>query len=516
MSKIFGYIRVSTADQGKKFSPGSQKDAITFHAKQKGDKIDEFLEDHETATTINRKKFQEICKRVQAGEASKVYVNFVDRFARNTEDTLRTVREFAEHGAQVFFVDLPGIDLATPEGIFMLTNFAAFSSLEHAKIRQRSLQGREKKMREGQPDCWGLGRGFRTRNGYPELTPDIEMVRQLFEWRDQGHSVYEIAGLFHEQGVRPLRAEFFRASTLTVMLANHAYIGSYRRCGKTFEVRDKNGELLAPIDAALFYRVQAKMKAVKRRKQGRRSRLYLLSQMLWCPDPCDGRFIGNATQSRGKHYRYYRCGRSADRENPAIPRSCPRKRISADAIEDAVWRAIWDLLTDPARLRNLAEALAREERRRLEASKRGDPREDLRKARERESKIQDMTEKEIYTVQQGADKIKALRLKIAHLEVEARAYSKVVDIAPLDVAEEACRQVASGPEPEGIEDRREVLDGLVDLRVEVGDGVARITGRVPVGAASAQKISSNCTNRLAGTYSSFEPIPFEISVRFAA
>jgi hypothetical protein len=100
-----------------------------------------------------------------------------------------------------------------------------------------------------------------------------------------------------------------------------------------------------------------------------------------------------------------------------------------------------------------------------------------------------MAEAGLYTTAIARDKTTALRKKIAALEIEARAMRRVIEIAPADAIERACRALASGPEPEGYEARRLVLDGLLDLRVSA-DGT--ITGKLPVPAAE-----KNCKDRLA-------------------
>ena len=507
--EVLGYIRTSTHEQGRKFSPASQRISTNVLAKQNGDKIGQFLEDHETGTTVNRKNFQEICRRVERGEVKKVYFAFVDRAFRNTEDALRTAREFAEKGCKLYFSDMPGIDLSTPMGKLMFTHYASFGEFEHARIRQRSMENRETKMQNGKPDSWNLIRGFKLRDGYPELG-EVWFLEKLFRMRDQGLSVYAIAGQFEAEGIRPRRARYYRASTLTSILRNRQCIGEYHRCGRMFPIQDRHGALLVPVDPQLFHRVQVKDKRIHRAKVGAPSKTHLLAGLMWDEEPCGGRWVGNDTWDNGKLYRYYRCGKSSDRQNPLAPRSCTRRRIHADPVEEDVWNALWPYITDPVRVRSGSEALAREEEAKLAARGR-DPREELAALRARQERVLAQEEDGKITREASTAKIKALRLKMSKLEIEARAISKVVDIAPLDVTEETCRAIREGGEPKGIEDRREVLDGLVDLKIEVGQEEFTITGAVPVGAGR-----KNCTNRLTGTDNFFAPLPFEIKVKIRA
>jgi DNA invertase Pin-like site-specific DNA recombinase len=258
-----GYIRTSTIEQARKFSPTSQRDAIAYYAKSNGDSIDEWLEDHETATTVNRKNFQQICQRVAAGGVAKIYVNFVDRFARNTEDCLRTVREFHEKGAQVYFADMPGIDLTTPHGELMLTNYAAFATFEHRRIRDRSIQNREKKMAGGQPDSWCLPYGLTVKDGYPCAVPEeAKCVVQVYQWRASGKSYYDIRALLLQSKWKSARGGEWPLATIANMLVGRdgrgqrAYIGVYRRCGRDWPILDKEGKLIQIVSQELFDAVQ--------------------------------------------------------------------------------------------------------------------------------------------------------------------------------------------------------------------------------------------------------------------
>jgi DNA invertase Pin-like site-specific DNA recombinase len=61
----------------------------------------------------------------------------LDRFARNTEDTLRLVRELRERGAEICFVH-DKIDTSGPIGNFFLTILAAVAQYEAATIAQRT------------------------------------------------------------------------------------------------------------------------------------------------------------------------------------------------------------------------------------------------------------------------------------------------------------------------------------------------------------------------------------------
>jgi len=63
-----------------------------------------------------------------------------DRLSRNTVVVLKTVSQLKERGIKVLFGNLP-IDVTTPEGELMLTNFAAFSKYFLADLRRKTKAG---------------------------------------------------------------------------------------------------------------------------------------------------------------------------------------------------------------------------------------------------------------------------------------------------------------------------------------------------------------------------------------
>jgi DNA invertase Pin-like site-specific DNA recombinase len=142
----YGYIRVSSLDQAKKFSLPSQEELLGANARRnyEGAEISEWYIDKETGTTENRKDFKRLQQRIATGPPAVVHVLCVDRFARNTEDALRVSRQFYERGTKLDFVETPA-DLETPEGRFQFTQYAAFAPLSmHASASVRSMAVRRR------------------------------------------------------------------------------------------------------------------------------------------------------------------------------------------------------------------------------------------------------------------------------------------------------------------------------------------------------------------------------------
>ena len=62
----------------------------------------------------------------------------------------------------------------------------------------------------------------------------------------------------------------------------------------------------------------------------------------------------------------------------------------------------------------------------------------------------------------------------------------MVSLPPLHAAEAALREITTGPEPKTYERKRDILEGILDLRLNYFDGDLEIEGKIPVpGAADA-------------------------------
>ena len=432
------YARVSSTDQDCSVQLSELRQWIE---RMGWPKAQEYVDHGFSGAKASRPDFDRLMEKARARLYDCVLVWRIDRFGRSVLHLCNSLAQLQQAGVR-FVAASQGLDTdsSNPASRLLLMILAAIAEFERELILERSKAGRAKKLANNQPDSWNLVRGFVVEDGYPNIGPDMEIARQLFRLRDEGLSVYQIAGRFAAAGIKPLRGRFYRSSTLSQMLENHQFIGQYDRCGRRFEIRDKRGQLLCPIDPEVFHRVHANKEDLDQATVGRPPTRHLLAQFLWCEMPCQGRWTTNDATYRGKLYRYYRCTHAAHRDNPNEAFSCRRCRIRAERLEDPVFDAIWDYASDAQRVRSGAEALARDEKKKRAGTR--DPRAELEKARKQEARLQQMTEQGIYTVQEGADKIRALRGKISKLEGEARAFSKVVDIAPLDVVQNACRAIA--------------------------------------------------------------------------
>jgi|SRR6516225_5765969 DNA invertase Pin-like site-specific DNA recombinase len=88
------YCRVSTTDQGERFSLPSQLKALKEKAAREGFTVREdyiFVDQH-TGKVASRPAFDRMNSLVKSSMVSAIFAYSVDRFSRKTEDALRLVR----------------------------------------------------------------------------------------------------------------------------------------------------------------------------------------------------------------------------------------------------------------------------------------------------------------------------------------------------------------------------------------------------------------------------------------
>ena len=131
----YGYARVSSLVQLKGNSLEEQRQELL----QAGVLPENIVEEQYSGKTTDRPLFKELISRLQPGD--ELICCKLDRFARNAEDGLRTVRELVERGVTVDILNLGRIDNKAT-GKLILTIMLAFAEFERNMILERTAAGR--------------------------------------------------------------------------------------------------------------------------------------------------------------------------------------------------------------------------------------------------------------------------------------------------------------------------------------------------------------------------------------
>lgn len=126
---VFGYIRVSSADQNE---------ARQLEAMADIDPRNIYI-DHASGKDRNRPQLQQLLRTVRRGDT--VRVKSPDRLARNTVDLLQIAHELNEQEVSLEFIDAPMLNVSSAQGEFMLAVYGAFAQMERAMILDRQAEG---------------------------------------------------------------------------------------------------------------------------------------------------------------------------------------------------------------------------------------------------------------------------------------------------------------------------------------------------------------------------------------
>ena len=105
-TRVGYYARVSTLNEEQEDSYENQKEFFSKLILNRPDweLVGEYADWGTTGTkTEGRKEFNRMMEDARAGKIDRILVKSISRFARNTVDTLQTIRELKELGISVWF-----------------------------------------------------------------------------------------------------------------------------------------------------------------------------------------------------------------------------------------------------------------------------------------------------------------------------------------------------------------------------------------------------------------------------
>ena len=156
----------------------------------------------------------------------------LSRFARNTVDTLETVRRLRSLGIEVRF-EKEGINTLDESGELMITLFASFAQEESRSISENCKWGIRKRFRNG---TMGVANkhllGYRYDGDlqqYVIIPEEAEIIRLMFDLFLRGATLQEICDELNGRGYRTVNGKLFQEATVAQLLQNEVYAGDMCR-----------------------------------------------------------------------------------------------------------------------------------------------------------------------------------------------------------------------------------------------------------------------------------------------
>lgn len=316
------YARVSTDSEEQLTSYSAQVDYYTSYIKERDDWEFVSVYTDEGITGCNTKKrdgFNSMVADALAGKIDLIITKSVSRFARNTVDSLTTIRKLKEHGTEVYF-EKENIWTFDGKGELLLTIMSSLAQEESRSISENCTWGQRKRFADGKVTV-----PFKRFLGY-DRGPDGNLVlnekeavtvRRIYSLFLRGMTPYGIARQLTAEGVlSPGGKEKWNAGAVRSILTNEKYKGdallqkSYTVDFLTKKKKVNEGEIPqyyvegnheAIIKPDVFELVQRELEQ-RQQHRGQHSGVHLFSGKIKC-GVCGGWYGSKTWHSNDKYRR---------------------------------------------------------------------------------------------------------------------------------------------------------------------------------------------------------------------
>ena len=226
-----GYARVSTDSDEQFTSYEAQIDYYTKFIKARDDWefVTVYTDEGISATnTKYRDGFNQMVQDALDGKIDLIVTKSVSRFARNTVDSLTTVRKLKEHGTEVYF-EKENIFTFDSKGELLITIMSSLAQEESRSISENVTWGQRKRFADGKVSMpykqfLGYDKG---EDGTPIINEEeAGIVKQIYQLFLEGKTPAGICRYLDKQGIlTPSGKKKWSQTTVNSILSNEKYKG---------------------------------------------------------------------------------------------------------------------------------------------------------------------------------------------------------------------------------------------------------------------------------------------------
>lgn len=227
--RVAAYARVSSDSDDQENSFAAQVRAYNelIRSKPEWELADIYADEGITGTrTDKREDFLRLMRDCRKGKIDRVITKSISRFARNSMDCLKAVRELQSIGVGVFF-EKENIDTSTLKDELMLTFFASCAQQESISISGNMRLGCHMRMKQGTYVASSPPYGYRLVENRLVIEPaQAAVVQRIFENYLSGRGMKEIAAALEVEGI-PCKSgkTGWNHTSISYILRNERYIG---------------------------------------------------------------------------------------------------------------------------------------------------------------------------------------------------------------------------------------------------------------------------------------------------
>ena len=360
--RVFIYVRVSTLLQVEEgYSIPQQVDRLQKYCDAMGyEVIKVYIEDGHSGGTMDRPALKQMLKEIAKLHPDMILVDKLDRLSRSQFDTLYMIQKIFEPQNVAFVSRAESFDTSSAFGKAMVGILAVFAELERSRIKERMIDGKEGRAKEGKYKGGGnVPIGFRYDKETEELIIneyEAEQVKEVYNLFLRRTPVNSIAKIMNDKGYRTKYGEW-QGQTIRELILNPVYIGKIVHKGNVYE-----GLHDGFIDERTFERAGALMaerdKENEKYKPGKRYKTPI-GGMIWC-GCCTAKYHWrtNGRDKWGKKRGYYICY-SRSKSDPKLVKNpnCKNKTYRDYELEEIIFGEIRRLKSEPAYIEELRESV---------------------------------------------------------------------------------------------------------------------------------------------------------------
>lgn len=229
-SRVGIYARVSTRTAAQLHSMASQVSELTRFVSSHPDwELADIYMDFESGSgAVPRGEYARMINDAAAHKIDIVITKSVQRFGRNSEENLVTMRALLSAGVVVYF-QVEGYSSDMPEAELQTSLRSALAAADNAARREDRMWGVRRKIEDGTSElykrpCYGYKKNA---DGVLLIDWDrAKVVRDIFKWYLEGKSIWGIKKELEEKHIpSPTGKENWPMRTIDLMLSNEKYIG---------------------------------------------------------------------------------------------------------------------------------------------------------------------------------------------------------------------------------------------------------------------------------------------------
>lgn len=230
--RVAAYARVSTDSDEQMGSVEAQKDYFEKLILKRPDWefAGIYADEGISGTSLNRREaFNRMVADALGGKIDLIITKSLSRFARNTVDTLNTIRKLKIAGVGVYF-EKEDINTLDSKGEFLITLMSSLAEEESRSVSENVKWGQRKRFADGKyslpyKQFLGYKKGA---NGAPELVEEeAKIIRIIYRLFLQGYATAAIANILTNASIpTPAKHSVWQRCTIVSILSNEKYYGA--------------------------------------------------------------------------------------------------------------------------------------------------------------------------------------------------------------------------------------------------------------------------------------------------